>query len=81
MNTKKKFFYSMGAKALVLIFLFAGIAGLAAGVGMGAKIVDTGVSLEDALRGTRIFQNLLCDPGGSQLRHEWSAVCTPGRSV
>ena len=42
----------MGAKALVLIFLFAGIAGLAAGVGMGAKIVDTGVSLEDALRGT-----------------------------
>ena len=52
MNTKKKFFYSMGAKALVLIFLFAGIAGLAAGVGMGAKIVDTGVSLEDALRGT-----------------------------
>ena len=52
MNTKKKFFYSMGAKALVRIFLFAGIAGLAAGVGMGAKIVDTGVSLEDALRGT-----------------------------
>lgn len=52
MNTKKKFFYSMGAKALVLIFLFAGIAGLVAGVGMGAKIVDTGVSLEDALRGT-----------------------------
>ena len=43
----------MGAKALVLIFLFAGIAGLAAGVGMGAKIVDTGVSLEDALRGTQ----------------------------
>lgn len=42
----------MGAKVLVLIFLFAGIAGLAAGVGMGAKIVDTGVSLEDALRGT-----------------------------
>lgn len=42
----------MGAKALVLICLFAGIAGLAAGVGMGAKIVDTGVSLEDALRGT-----------------------------
>lgn len=42
----------MGAKVLVLIFLFAGIAGLAAGVGMGAKTVDTGVSLEDALRGT-----------------------------
>ena len=75
MNTKKKFFYSMGAKALVLIFLFAGIAGLVAGVGMGAKIVDTGVSLEDALRGTEFSKTYYVT------RHKWSAVCTPGRSV
>ena len=52
MNTKKKFFYSLGAKVLVLVLLFAGIASVATGVGMGEKIADTGVSLEDALQGT-----------------------------